>query len=80
MEQPHGGTPEIQRSLPTKERITGVPDEPVGVFNKGKECLEDKTQCTHSLENVCFMYLPSDKESSKSSIIKGHLTIYSVRR
>lgn len=70
-EQPQGGTPEIQRHLPTKVRVTRVPDEPVGVFNKGKECLEDKTQCAHSLENVCFIYLPSDKESRKSSKSKA---------
>lgn len=41
------------------------------MFNRGKECLEDKTQCTHSLENVCCIYLPSDKESSKSSKSKA---------
>lgn len=50
--------------LPRKG-LLGSQQEPVGSFNKGKEGLEGQTP--HSLsEKRLLMYLPNDKDSSKS--------------
>lgn len=46
-------------------RAAGVPAGACGFVQHREGCLEDKTLRTHSLEDVCCMYLPSDKDSSK---------------
>ena len=60
VQQPKRCIPECRGcSPPRKESVARIPAKPMGLFNKGKECLEDKTPCSHLLENVCHTYLPN---------------------
>lgn len=68
VQEPQGGTPESRGfSPPRKEFLESQQSRWVCLIKE--ECLKNKIHCPHPLENVCCIYLPSDKESSKSKTI-----------